>query len=107
MISSTDRIPRSMRPFDCESATGECSNSVPRDPRRFAILSTHPRLLVPDQISRSPGHNVPIVPSLEHIAESLNQELLPPKDHVSRHHAGGTILRNKKSLLIPFLVGLA
>ena len=25
-------IPRSMNPFDCESATGECSNSVPRDP---------------------------------------------------------------------------
>ena len=37
VISSTDRIPRSMRPLDCESATGECSNNVPRDPRRFAI----------------------------------------------------------------------
>ena len=35
--SSTDLIPHSMKPFDCESATGECSNSVPRDPRRFAI----------------------------------------------------------------------
>ena len=26
-----------MNPFDCESATGGCSNSIPRDPRRFAI----------------------------------------------------------------------
>ena len=40
------------------------------------FLSTHPRLLLPNQISRSPGRNVPIVPSLEHIAESPYQELL-------------------------------
>ena len=38
VISSTDLIPRSWNPFDCESATGECSNSVPRDPRRIRDL---------------------------------------------------------------------
>ena len=30
-----------MNPFDCESATGEYSNNVPRDPRRFAIGHTY------------------------------------------------------------------
>ena len=37
VISSTDLIPRSRNLSDLESATGEYSNSVPRDPRRFAI----------------------------------------------------------------------
>ena len=35
VISSNDLIPRSMTPFDCESATGECSNSVQCDPSKI------------------------------------------------------------------------
>ena len=71
------------------------------------FLSTHPRLLLPDQISRSPGRNVPIIPSLEHIAESTNQELLhsvAPREHTP---CGWHDPSKLKSLLTPFLVDLA
>ena len=37
VISSTDLTLRSMNPFDCQSATAECSSNVPRETRRFAI----------------------------------------------------------------------
>ena len=39
VTSSTDLIPPSMDPFDCES-TGECPNSVPRDPQFATSFNT-------------------------------------------------------------------
>ena len=75
VISSTDLIPRSWNPFDCESATGQCSNSVPRDTRRIRDLlqRIHDCWFLIERTPRSPDQGVPIVPNREHIAESPNQ----------------------------------
>ena len=43
-ISSSDLIPRSRNPFDWESATGECSNNVPLEPRRPATPPKTPTI---------------------------------------------------------------
>ena len=106
VISSTDRIPRSMRPFDCVSATNAPTvfHETLEDSR---FLSTHPRLLLPDQISRLPGHSVPIVPSLVRIAEPPSQELPPSVAPRAQKPCGWHEPSKPKSLLVPFRVGLA
>ena len=67
------------------------------------FLSTRPRLLFPGQISRLPGHSVPIVPSLEHIAESPNQKLL--LSVATSHYSLASCLCPPRSLLETFDLG--
>ena len=95
VISSTDLIPCSKNPLDCESATGECSSSVPRDPRKCAISLNTSTMPAPDQISRLSDAGLPN----QRLLLSLAPRELTPCDQRGLSIPG--------SLLIPTLAGLA
>ena len=103
VISSTDLIPRSMNPFDCESAIWRLLQQRSTRPTKIRDFPQD----IHDQISRLPDRRVPIVPNLEHVVESPNQELLlSTAPHVLTPF-GQRDLSLSESLLIPFPADLA